>query len=164
MLHLDCYKGYIWIFPLFLSPDADFIIYCKKLNLHWSWVTLPLFLITLPPRHAAKEKRNCRAKTSACKRRWITTIHVCPILGPLSAWLCAKLTFILKSGFILRVGEHGAMPCRWLSAQKRAIASIWLKSCWEGRRLQHWGSWLGFFVLFFCNTSVLLVLLTMQRF
>lgn len=66
-------------------------------------------LTTLPLKRAAKEKRNSRAETSACKKHWITTIHVCPILGPLPAWLCAKLTFILKSGFILSVGEHEAM-------------------------------------------------------
>lgn len=48
--------------------------------------------------HAAKEKKS-RAGTSAWKKVWIATIHVCPILGPLSALLCAKLTFILKSDF-----------------------------------------------------------------
>lgn len=44
------------------------------------------------------------------KNHWITAIQLCPILGPHSAWSCAKLTFILKSGFILSVGGR---TCGW---------------------------------------------------
>lgn len=72
------------------------------------------------------------------KKHWITTIRVCPILGPLSAWLCGKLTFILKSDFILSMGGLGAVALSLLSVfVKRAIASVWLKSCWEYWRLRH---------------------------
>lgn len=74
------------------------------------------------------------------KKHWISTTRVCPILGPLSAWLCAKLTFILKSDFILRKrgeGGHGVGGLSQTVFVKRAIASIWLKSCWECWRLQH---------------------------
>lgn len=44
------------------------------------------------------------------KNHWITAIQLCPILDPHSAWSCAKLTFILKSGFILSVGGR---TCGW---------------------------------------------------
>lgn len=43
------------------------------------------------------------------KKHWISTIHVCLILGPLS---CAKLTFIFKSDFISSVGGTWGQICQ----------------------------------------------------
>lgn len=110
-LHLGIFKCYF----LSLIPEYSWggRIYLQAVSsIVKSWIDHGwhcLFSpITIALKHAPREKRNCRAETSACKKRWITTTHVCPILGFLWAWLCAKLTFILKSGFILSVGEHEA--------------------------------------------------------